>query len=103
MSEGYQDAGSVRSGCLIMIAAHLLQIPIAIILGFLQPDLQPDLVLSTIIFIGISQLVYMVPAIIYFSRKGRSESAKGMMIGAALTLLLSAARTGIFYGVILKS
>jgi hypothetical protein len=99
MSEGYQDTGSVRSGCLITIAAHLLQIPIAIILGFLQPDLA----LSTIIFIGISQLVYMVPAIIYFSRKGKSESAKGLMIGAALTLLLNVACTGIFYGVILKS
>lgn len=99
MSEDYQDQGSVRSGCAITIGIHLLQIPIAIILSFVEPDL----ILSPLIFIGISQLVYMIPAIIYFSRKGKSESAKGLIIGAAITLLLNAACAGIFYGVILRS
>lgn len=46
--------------------------------------------------IGITQLIYMVPAILYARRKGRPGIARGIIIVAALTALLNATCFGIF-------
>jgi len=46
-------------------------------------------------FIGVSQLIYQLPAFYYLRSIGRTGMAKGILIGAALTFLLNAACFGI--------
>jgi hypothetical protein len=53
--------------------------------------------LFPIFFIGISQLLYMLPAILIAQGKDRPQLAKGFMIGAAITFLLNAACTGLVF------
>ena len=50
-----------------------------------------------LVFIGVTQLTYMIPAIgiAYFKRK--PHIVKGLLIGAAITFLLNAACTGLFF------
>lgn len=46
------------------------------------------------LFIGLTQLLYMVPALVYFTRKSRSGIVQGLTIGMAVTFLLNAACFG---------
>ncbi|MGB3292125.1 MAG: hypothetical protein WBB01_03915 [Phormidesmis sp.] len=39
--------------------------------------------------IGLTQLLYVVPLCIWLHRQGRVDTAKGVIIGAVLTLLLN--------------
>ena len=48
-------------------------------------------------YIGLSQLVYMIPAILIARRKSETETAKGLIIGASITLLLNAACSGLVF------
>jgi hypothetical protein len=41
--------------------------------------------------IGITQLLYMLPTIVYFQRKQRPEMVNGLIIAAAVTALLNGA------------
>jgi hypothetical protein len=50
--------------------------------------------LAAPLLIGLTQLVYMVPAIVIALRRGRTSLAKGLIIGAAVTFLLNAACWG---------
>ena len=78
------DRGSVASGLGQTLLLHLLQIPMAAVTGFFS-----------LFFIGLSQLIYMIPAIIYFRKQRETETAQGLIIGAGITFLLNAACTGI--------
>jgi hypothetical protein len=70
--------GDVWKGIGLTVLLHLLQ--------FLFP--------MAVLFIGISQLVYMIPAMILFRKK--SGILQGLLIGAAITFLLNAACFGYF-------
>src|SRR5438552_5115696 len=62
----------------LLLLLHLIQIPLAMVtLGI------------SLIVLGLSQLVYVIPAIIIYRRKGRPGIVKGLIIGAAITLLLN--------------
>jgi hypothetical protein len=52
----------------------------------------------SLIFIGIIQLVYIIPAIIFYYRDGRRGVVKGLIIGAAITFLLNATCAGLVLG-----
>lgn len=65
---------------------HLGQIPLGVISGGIS-----------LILIGISQLLYLVPAIIIYSKKGRPGLVKGLLIGGGITFLLNAACTGLIF------
>ena len=58
---------------------HLIQIPFAFVTGFIS-----------LVFVGISQLAYIIPAIIFYWRDGRRGVVKGLVIVAAITFLLNA-------------
>jgi hypothetical protein len=78
---------------------HLLQIPLAIVVGLLPclvaaSELCLTLGVAAPLLIGVTQLVYMVPAILAALRRQRSALARGLIIGAALTFLLNAACWG---------
>jgi hypothetical protein len=49
-----------------------------------------------LLLIGISQLVYMVPAIVIARRRGRADLVQGLAIGLAVTFLLNAGCWGLF-------
>jgi len=65
---------------------HLIQIPLTFVTPFLS-----------LIFIGISQLVYIIPAIIFYWRDRRRGVVKGLIIAAAITFLLNGSCTVIFF------
>ena len=85
------EAADVREGLGLTILFHLIgQVVLLVVGGF--------------IWIGLSQLLYIVPAIIYFKRKGRPGVVKGLMIGASVTFLLNASCFGLmFLGMSLSS
>ena len=70
----------------LLLLLHLIQIPFAVVtIGI------------SLIVLGLSQLVYVIPAIIISRRKGRPGIAKGLIIGAAITLLLNGTCTALFF------
>jgi hypothetical protein len=58
---------------------HLIQIPLTFATAFFS-----------LIFVGISQLLYIIPAIAIYQGKGRPGVVKGLIIAAAVTFLLNA-------------
>jgi hypothetical protein len=48
-----------------------------------------DVWLFLLVGIGLSQWLYLGPAILYFQLKRRSEVVKGLLLGALLTILLN--------------
>lgn len=81
-SSGFKDG--VLRGFLIGLAAHTIQV----ILGAITAGI-------SIFAIGLSQLLYMIPLIIYFRKQGMPLAAKGMLICLGLTFLLNVACVGI--------
>jgi hypothetical protein len=75
------------------VVLHIIFASILYVL-FLISDYDNVLALIPIFFIGISQLVYMIPAILIAQGKGRPQFARGFVVGAAVTFLLNAACTG---------
>ena len=86
-SVGMASKGSVAWGVGQILLFHLLQIPVAAMTVFLS-----------LAVICVSQLAYVIPAIIVARRKGHDDTAKGIIIVASLTALLNIACTGyVFY------
>jgi len=71
---------------------HLIQLPMGLILGFLP-----------LLVIGVSQIVYIIPAMIVVSSKGHSRMAIGLLLGAAVTFLLNGVLIGVACAALLKS
>lgn len=53
------------------------------------PGLLCGISLISLAFIGVIQLVYVLPYGIWLRRRGRSETLKGIMIGAVITVLIN--------------
>ncbi len=87
MNEPQQSqTNDIWRGVGIALLFHLVQIPLALLTLFMS-----------LIFLGLTQLIYIIPAIIIYKRKGRPGVVKGLIIAAAITFLLNAACTGIFF------
>ncbi|HZS04649.1 MAG TPA: hypothetical protein VFD58_07425 [Blastocatellia bacterium] len=84
--ESHRRAGDLWLGLGLTALLHLIQIPLVPITMFIS-----------LIFLGLSQLIYIIPAIIICRSKGRPGMVKGLIIGAAITFLLNAACTGFFF------
>jgi hypothetical protein len=97
------------------VLLHLLQLPLWIVAGLLisavqaltsgaaggqgQENLWLYISIAAgvcLLLIGLSQLVYMVPAIVIARRRGRADLAQGLLIGLAVTFLLNAGCWGLF-------
>jgi hypothetical protein len=89
---------------------HLLLIPLGLLAGLLLcgvesagtgrggADAQLCLLIGAgvvLVFVGISQLVYMVPAIVVAGRRRAVSVQQGLIIGAAITFLLNAGCWGL--------
>jgi hypothetical protein len=55
--------------------------------------------LGFFLLLGVTQLVYMVPAIVIAYRTGRRDLGKGLVIGTAITFILSGACWAIVGGI----
>jgi hypothetical protein len=79
--------GSVPWGVCLVMMFHMLQIPLAFITFYLS-----------LAVICVSQLAYVIPAIVVARRKGHSDTVKGIIIAASVSALLNVACTGyVFY------
>jgi len=86
MEEPRSQHGEVWRGIGLALLLHLIQIPFTVITY-----------MFSLIFVGVSQLVYIVPAIVVYRRNGRPGVVKGLIIAAAITFLLNATCTAIFF------
>ena len=83
------DRRSVRDTWLgfgLTFLLHLLQVPMARLMSH-----TPSWI------IGLSQLIYIVPAILIAQGRGRPGIVRGLIIGASLTFLLNAACFGFMF------
>lgn len=71
---------------------HLIQIPLAAVTGFVS-----------LVFIGVSQLLYIIPAIVIYGRRRRPGIVKGLAIAAALTFLLNATCAAIIFAALISA
>lgn len=72
---------TVGTGVLRLLLLHLIQIPLSVVAGPL--------------WIGISQLVYVVPQHFAYKKQGRDACIRGLWLGAGVTFLLNAGCFGI--------
>jgi hypothetical protein len=91
--------GSAWKGFGFSVLLHILQIPICLLLSLYDRDTP----MFSLLFIGVSQLIYMIPAIIIAGVKGKSHIMKGLIIGASVVFLLNAACTGLFFALMINS
>ena len=83
-----ESKGSVAWGVGQVLLWHLAQIPVAAMTVFFS-----------LAVICVSQLIYVIPALIIAHRKGHEDTVKGIIIAASVTALLNIACTGyVFYG-----
>jgi hypothetical protein len=78
------------------VALHIIFAGILYIL-YLISDKGDVTFLIPLLLIGISQLLYMLPAILIVQGKDRPQLAKGFAVGGAITFLLNAACTGLVF------
>lgn len=86
---------NVLIGFLSVFAGHLLVVALMFAIAFItsQASLQFDALFTIFFFaffgIGITQLLYVIPLILWTKRKGRFDTMKGVIVGAVITLLLN--------------
>jgi len=78
-----ESKGSVGWGVGQVLLFHLLQIPLALMTGYLS-----------LAVICVSQFAYVTPAIVVARRKGHENTVKGIIIAASVTALLNVACSG---------
>jgi hypothetical protein len=76
----------VLKGMGLTLLLHLIQVPFFMVSGGIA-----------LAGVGLSQLLYVLPAIFIFRSKGRPGIVKGIIIAAAITFLLNAACFGFIY------
>ena len=82
-----ESKGSVSWGVGQIVLLHLVQLPVAAMTIGLS-----------LAVMSVSQLIYVIPALIIARRKGHEDTVKGIIIAASMTALLNIACTGyVFY------
>ena len=91
--------GSIWAGLGLTLLFHfVVLVSLLFILGtIVSGERGLELGILPVKYIGLSQLVYMIPAIWIARRKGETETAKGLIIGASITFLLNAACNGLVF------
>jgi hypothetical protein len=89
-----QSGGSAGWGIGLTLLLHILQIPIAALVSLVSSD--PYAFFLPLIFFSITQLVYIIPALLIAMYVGKPHIVKGLLIGAGISMLLNAACAGLF-------
>lgn len=90
--------GSVALGIVSGVVLNLLQVAL---MALLYDQFSSDRVADSILFVGLAaaglvQLIYIVPLYLYLRRKGKPETAKGVVIAASLGILINGLCWGAF-------
>jgi hypothetical protein len=86
---------AIISGMALLLAFHLIFCMILIVISVVSSSAFAQaygiglMWLFPLLGIGVAQLLYVVPACIYFHRRGHSLLVQGIMIGAVITALLN--------------
>ncbi|MBO0991462.1 hypothetical protein [Bacillus sp. SD088] len=80
-------------GFLILTVINL----VLFILVFNSMGFLPEFFLFFLMFIGVAQLIYVIPLIIYGNVKNLPGFAKGIIIAAGITFLLNAGCYGVIF------
>ena len=99
MSESQRNR-EVLKGFLLGIGLIIVGIPflqtVVTLLAFIYRPI--SLISLFLLFgFGVTQLIYIIPAIVIARRKGRRELAKGLIIVAAIAFLLNASCFALFW------
>ena len=89
-----KSQGNVWAGLGLTVVAHFVFQPFIAVLGMIP---KMEFLYFSVFVIGLSQLVYMIPAIILAFSKGKPQLGKGFLIGAGITFLLNAACFGLIF------
>lgn len=94
-----RSRGSIWAGVGLTLLFHfVVQVCLLFILGaIVTGERGLEVAFLPLIYIGLSQLVYMIPVILIARHKGETETAKGLIIGASITFLLNAACNGLLF------
>ena len=82
------DKNDVWRGVGVALLLHLIQVPLMLVTAAIS-----------LIFIGLSQLIYIIPAIVIYNRRNRPGVVKGLIIIAAITFLLNATCTALVFSI----
>ena len=101
MNEAKISGGGKQAALGIGLAflLHLLQIPLTLGMGRWDTSIEGPFwafIHLPFLFIGATQLIYLIPAILIARSKGKRGMMKGLLIGGALTLLLNGLCFGLF-------
>jgi hypothetical protein len=64
---------------------------LTLVFPFFHRDYNIFLLFIPIVALSLTQIIYLIPAYIYFARKQRPEVGKGIFLGAIATLLINGA------------
>jgi hypothetical protein len=92
-SEGRNERQEVGAGIAFTVALHIIFAAILTVVFLLLGDGKPS-AFTPLLFLGFTQGVYMIPAFVIARGKGKEQLAKGLLIGAGITLLLNTACAG---------
>jgi hypothetical protein len=89
-------------GILLVLALHIaftviwfgISVLLTIVFPFFNRNYNFFFLFIPIITLSLTQVIYVVPAYIYFTRKQRPEVGKGINLGAIVTLLINGACFG---------
>ena len=86
-------AGDIAIGCVLTVVFHVIFIVLLFaVVGFFDiPSFLENALTGALLGLGLSQFLYLGPAIYYAYQRGRPNIAKGFIIGAGVTFLLMAA------------
>jgi hypothetical protein len=81
---------SISSGVRIALLLHLAALGFCLMIYVMSRVSQGfGVLLFPLIFAGVSQLVYLIPAAVMQKRRGRPQAMKGIILVAAITVLLN--------------
>lgn len=92
------NEGHVTLGFALGVILNLLQVGLVAVLNdqFSSDSISEPILLVGLGAAGIVQLFYIIPLYTYFRRKGKTETAKGLLIAASLVILVNGLCWGAF-------
>ena len=94
-----QSKGSIWKGLGVTLLFHAIAMGILFFILAVVVNSEEGLmwVVYPMMYMGLTQLVYMIPAILIFRSRGATEIAKGLIVGASMTFLLNATCNGFLF------
>ena len=92
MSQKQNSSGlNIFIGMVAFFAGHIVAVALMAALANIRPIAREigDLLFFAFFGIGLTQLIYVVPLCLWLQQRNRTDTFKGVLIAAAVTLLLN--------------